>query len=324
MAEKAGALDLNPKTLELKDIEKKNKRKFRHWIPFYIMGLPGMIYIIINNYIPMFGLQIAFKNYNYRDGIWGSAWCGFSNFGYLFTSDQAFRITRNTLLYNFVFIVLGIVFGVTVAILVNEVISVAAKRFYQTVILLPYLMSMVIIAYLVYVYLSPSTGLFNAILKSLGLETIDWYREKAYWPFILVFVNQWKGIGFGMVLYLSSIIGISKDYYEAAQIDGATNWQQITRITLPLLKPTIITLLILNCGNIFRSDFGLFYQVPMNQGSLYAVTDTIDTFVYRGLMEQPNMAMSSAAGFYQSIVCFICIVAVNGIIRKISKENAMF
>lgn len=303
---------------------KPKKRKFRHWIPFYIMGLPGMIYLLINNYLPMFGLQIAFKKFNYSKGIWGSDWCGFANFEYLFSSDQAFRITRNTLLYNLAFIVLGMVLGVAVAILVNEVISKAAKRFYQTVILLPYLMSMVIIAYLVFAYLSPSTGLFNSIIEFFGGQPIDWYREKAYWPFILAFVQQWKSIGFGMVLYLSSIVGISKDYYEAAQIDGATKWQQITRITLPLLKPTIITLLILNCGNIFRSDFGLFYQVPMNQGSLYEVTDTIDTFVYRGLMVKPNMAMSSAAGFYQSIVGFICILTVNGIIRKVSKENAMF
>lgn len=310
--------------MDLKSIPKKNKTKFSHWIPFYIMGLPGMLYLLINNYLPMFGLQIAFKKFNYSQGIWGSKWCGFDNFEYLFSSDQAFRITRNTILYNLAFIVLGMVLGVAVAILVNEVISVAAKRFYQTVILLPYLMSMVIIAYLVYAYLSPTTGLFNSIIRSLGGEGPDWYREKIYWPFILIFVNQWKGIGFGMVLYLSSIVGISKDYYEAAQIDGATKWQQIRKITLPLLKPTLITMLILNCGNIFRSDFGLFYQVPMNQGVLYSVTDTIDTFVYRGLMVKPNMAMSSAAGFYQSIVGFICIVLVNGIIRKVSSENAMF
>ena len=324
MAANVKATNVNSNAMELKDIPKKNKTKFRHWIPFYIMGLPGMLYLIINNYLPMFGLQIAFKKFNYSQGIWGSKWCGLANFEYLFSSDQAFRITRNTILYNLAFIVLGMVFGVAVAILVNEVISKAAKRFYQTVILLPYLMSMVIIAYLVFAYLSPSTGLFNSIITALGGEGVDWYREKAYWPIILIFVQQWKSIGFGMVLYLSSIVGISKEYYEAAQIDGATKWQQIRKITLPLLKPTIITLLILNCGNIFRSDFGLFYQVPMNQGTLYSVTDTIDTFVYRGLMVKPNMAMSSAAGFYQSVVGFICIVSVNGIIRKVSKENAMF
>lgn len=304
--------------------EKKRKFKFRHWIPFYIMGLPGLIYLIINNYLPMFGLQIAFKKFNYSKGIWGSPWVGLDNFKFLFTSDSAFRITRNTLLYNIAFIILGMVLGVAVAILVNEIFSKTAKKFYQTVILLPYLMSMVIIAYLVYAYISPTTGLFNAIIKSLGGKPVEWYSNKSYWPFILIFVQQWKTIGFGMVLYLSSIVGISKDYYEAAQIDGATKWQRIRKITLPLLKPTLITMLILNCGNIFRSDFGLFYQVPMNQGSLYAVTDTIDTFVYRALMVKPNMAMSSAAGFYQSVVGFICITAVNGIIRKVSKENAMF
>ncbi|HIS48255.1 MAG TPA: sugar ABC transporter permease [Candidatus Scybalocola faecigallinarum] len=310
--------------MTLEEIPKKNKTKFSHWIPFYIMGLPGLAYLIINNYLPMFGLQIAFKKYNYAQGIWGSKWCGFANFEYLFSSEQAFRITRNTILYNLVFIVLGMILGVAVAIFVNEVISAAAKRFYQTVILLPYLMSMVIVAYLVYAYLSPNTGLVNAIIRSLGGGGIEWYSDTVYWPFILVFVNQWKTIGFSMVLYLASLVGISKEYYEAAQIDGASKWQQIKSITLPLLKPTMITLLILNCGRIFRSDFGLFFQVPMNQGALYSVTDTLDTFVYRSLMEQPNMAMSSAAGFYQSVVCFICVLLVNGIVRKVNKENAMF
>lgn len=308
----------------MKDIPEKNKTKFRHWVPFYIMGLPGLLYLFINNYLPMFGLQIAFKKFNYARGIWGSDWCGLDNFKYLFGSEQAFRITRNTIVYNLFFIVLGMVCGVAVAILINEVISVFAKRFYQTVILLPYLMSMVIVAYLVYAYLSPGTGLVNSVIRGFGGEGIEWYKEKIYWPFILVFVNLWKSIGFGMVLYLSSIVGISKEYYEAAQIDGATKWQQIKKITLPLLKPTMITMLILNCGHIFRSDFGLFYQVPMNQGALYAVTDTIDTFVYRGLMVKPNMAMSSAAGFYQSVVGFICVLTVNGIVRKVNSENAMF
>jgi putative aldouronate transport system permease protein len=309
--------------MELVGKSNKKRKKIKHWIPFYIMGLPGMIYLLINNYLPMVGLQVAFKKWDYQKGMWFSDWIGLKNFEFLFKS-QAFRITRNTLLYNLTFIIVGAILGISVAILVNEIQSKQFKKIYQTIILLPFLMSMVIVAYLTYAYLSPQTGYINNILEAIGLNRISWYSEKKYWPFILVFVQQWKTIGFGMVIYLSSIVGISKDYYEAAELDGATKWQQIRTITLPLLKPTIITLLILQVGQIFRSDFGLFYQVPMDQGSLYAVTDTIDTFVYRGLMKTNNIGMSAAAGFYQSVVCFITVVIFNGVIRKVNKENAMF
>lgn len=302
---------------------KKKKKRLKNWMPFYIMGLPGMIYLFINNYMPLFGLQIAFKKFNARKGIFGSDWIGLKNFEFLF-KGQAFRITRNTLLYNITFIIVGTVLAVAVAILVNEIINVQAKKFYQTAILLPYLMSMVIVAYLGYTYLSPQTGLINSILNKIGIDDISWYSQPKYWPFILVFINQWKNIGFGLVIYLSSIVGISKEFYEAAALDGATKWQQIKMITLPLIKPTIVTMFILSVGQIFRSDFGLFYQVPMNQGALFSVTDTIDTFVYRGLMQTNNVGMSSAAGFYQSLVCFLSVILVNWIIKHMSEENALF
>ncbi len=303
---------------------KKKKIDWKHWIPFYIMGIPGFIYLIINNYLPLAGLQIAFKKYNYRDGMWGSQWNNFDNFEYLLGSNDLSNILRNTILYNLVFIVVGMVLGVAVAILLNEITGKIAQRFYQTVILLPYLISMVIVAYLAYAYLAPESGLINGIIASLGGEKIDWYSSPQYWPFILVFINQWKSIGFGMILYYSSLVGISKDYYEAAMLDGASKWQQIRYVTLPLLKPTIITLLILNCGNIMRSDFGLFYQVPQNSGMLYSVTDTIDTYVYRMLMINNDIGVSSAAGFIQSIVGFVLVISVNGIIRKLNKESALF
>ncbi len=302
----------------------RRKYKFSHWIPFYLMGLPGMLYLAVNNYLPMFGLQIAFKNYKPKLGIWRSSFVGFKNFRYLFSSSQAFRITRNTILYNLVFIILGVILGVGVAILMNEIISAASKKFYQTAILLPYLMSMVIVSYLAYSFLSPSNGFINSLIARFGGEPVSWYREKQYWPFILVFINTWKSIGFEMLIYYSTIISIDREMYEAAEIDGATRFQQIRSITLPLIRPTVITLLILHCGNIFRSDFGLFFQVPMNQGALYSVTDTIDTFVYRSLMEEPNIALSSAAGFYQSLVGFALVMLVNSIVRRISREQAIF
>lgn len=303
---------------------KKKKIDWKHWIPFYLMGIPGFIYLLINNYLPLAGLQIAFKQFNYRDGMWGSKWNDFENFTYLLGSNDIKIILRNTILYNLVFIVVGMVLGVAVAILLNEVRNKIAQQFYQTVILLPYLMSMVIVAYLAYAYLAPESGMINGILSALGMDKIDFYREPKFWPFILLFINQWKSIGFGMILYYSSLVGISKDYYEAAMLDGASKWQQIRYITLPLLKPTIITLLILNCGNIMRSDFGLFYQVPQNSGMLYNVTDTIDTYVYRMLMINNDIGVSSAAGFIQSIVGFVLVLTVNAIIRKLDKDNALF
>jgi len=306
------------------DVRKK-KMNLRRWLPFYVMGLPGLVYLFINNYMPLAGLQIAFKNFNYRDGMWGSKWNGLKNFEFLFKTSDAWIMIRNTLLYNIVWIILGIVIGISAAILLNEILSKRAKQFYQTIILLPHLMSMVVIAYLAYAYLATSTGLFNkSILEPLGGSSINWYAEPKLWPFILTFIQQWKSIGFGMVLYLSSIVGIDKSFYEAAEVDGATKWQQIRKITLPLIKPTVIMLLILQLGQIFRSDFGLFYQVPMNQGALFSATQTIDTYVYRALLERNDIRMSSAASFIQSIVGFIFIVTANKIVKKVDQKSSLF
>lgn len=304
----------------------KKKMNWKHWLPFYIMFIPGLAYLLINNYLPLYGLQLAFKQFSYRKGITGSDWIGFKNFKFLFATKDAFIMIRNTLLYNIIWILIGIVFGVTVAILFNEILNKTAKKFYQTAILLPYLMSMVVVAYLVYAFLSTDTGLINnTILEGwLGKDGVAWYAESKYWPFILTFVQQWKQIGFGMLLYLSSLVGIDKTYYEAAMLDGATKWQQIKAITLPLLKPTIIMLMILNIGQIFRSDFGLFYQVPMNQGALYSTTQTIDTYVFRALLVNNNMGMSAAASFLQSVVGFIFIVAANTIVRKMDENSSLF
>lgn len=304
---------------------KASKRaSFKKWLPIFIMGIPGFVYLFINNYMPLYGLLIAFKKYNYALGISGSEWAGFQNFEYLFKTKDAWVITRNTLAYNLVFIALDAVLCVALAIFLNEIRRKASKKFYQTVILLPYLMSLVVVSYLTYAFLGDRTGLINSVLNSLGMESIQFYAKKEYWPFILTFVRMWRGIGYGTIIYLSTLVGFGDTYYEAAELDGATKWQQIKNITLPLLKPTIIMLTTLSMGNIFRSDFGLFYQVPRNQGMLYQATDTIDTYVFRALMKNGNIGLSSAAAFYQSIVCFITILIFNGIIRKISKEDALF
>ena len=308
-----------------KSVGKRKKINWKHYLPYYLFALPGVIYMICNNYLPMFGIVIAFKKLNFRKGIFGSDWAGFENFKFLFASKDAWSITRNTLLYNIAFIVLTTVLAVVVAILINEIRSRVASKLYQSLILIPYLMSWVIVSYLGYAMLSGETGLINnMILKPLGLAPVSWYNTPKYWPFILVFVHLWKTVGYAMIIYYSSIVGISQDYYEAATLDGASKWQQIKSITLPLLKPTMITMLVLQVGRIFYSDFGLFYQVPMNSGTLYSVTRTIDVYVYNALMKSSDFGMSSAASVYQSIVGFVMIVAVNALIRKTSKENALF
>ena len=299
--------------------------RIRHNIPLYLMFLPGAIYLLINNYIPMAGLVIAFKQVNWNKGILKSPWVGFSNFEYLFKTKEAWNITRNTLGYNIIFIILGTVIAIAVAILLNEITSLMLKKTYQTVILLPYLISMVVVSYLVYAMLSSENGFVNlSILRPLGKQEISWYTESKYWPAILILIYIWKTFGYNCILYYATLVGIDRGYYEAAVIDGASRWQQIRHITLPELVPTIITLTLMSIGKIFYSDFGLFYQVPMDSGPLYDVTNTIDTYVYRGLIRQNNVGMSSAAGFYQSIIGFVLVLLANYAVRRISKENALF
>lgn len=302
----------------------KRKALRKRSIPIYIMALPGLIYLFINNYMPMPGIVLAFKNYNAKKGIYGSPWAGFKNFKYLFATSDAFIITRNTICYNLVFILVNTFFAIMIAIILSELTS-RMKKLYQSVILLPYLLSAVIVSYLVFAFLSPENGFINnSILLPLGKEPVSWYQEQRYWPFILVFVNLWKGLGYNCIIYLSTIIGFDRGYYEAAAIDGATKWQQITKITLPLLRPTIIMLTLMAVGRIFYSDFGLFYQVPQNSGALLPVTNTIDTYVYRGLLELGDISMSAAAGVYQSLVGFALVLAANLTVRRIDPDSALF
>ena len=310
----------------MKSTKKKRNPQlmFKRYFPVYLMAFPGLIYLFINNYMPLPGLVLAFKNYNVKKGIWGSDWIGFKNFKFLFATKDAFVITRNTICYNVAFIIINTIAAVAVAIILSE-LRHKVKKFYQSVILLPYMISMVIVSYLCFAFLSPENGfLNNTVLKALGMQPISWYMEKKYWPFIIILVNLWKTIGYNCIIYLSTIVGFDKGYYEAAAIDGAGKWKQITSITIPLLKPTIIMMTLLSVGKIFYSDFGLFYQVPQNSGALYAVTNTIDTYVYRGLLELGDITMSAAAGLYQSVIGFVLVLATNLIVRKIDPESALF
>lgn len=307
----------------MKKAHTKSRRK--HALAYYLMVLPGLIYLIINNYIPMFGIMIAFKKMNYQKGIFKSDWNGLDNFKFLFKTKDAWTITRNTLLYNIAFFIVGTVFAIILAIMINEITNKRASKVYQTIILLPFLMSWVVVSYLVFAFLSSENGLVNlTILPILGKEPVNWYGDKAYWPFILVLVNCWKGVGYSMIIYLSSLVGISQDYYEAARIDGANKGAQIRYITLPLLKPTVITLFIMSVGQIFRSDFGLFYQVTKNSGLLYEYTRTIDVYVYQALMKNSDYAMSSAASVYQSVVGFVLIILANKIVKRYQANMALF
>ena len=301
----------------------KWKRIKRFW-PIYLMMLPGLAYLFINNYMPLPGLVVAFKQYNAVKGIFGSPWVGFKNFEYLFKTGDALAITRNTILYNVAFIVVDTVLAIAVAIILSELTG-KVKNFYQSAILLPNLISTVIIGYLVFAFFSVENGFVNnTLLPALGLQPIEWYSQPKYWPYILIFVNAWKSIGYICIVYLSTIMGLDRSMYEAATIDGASKWQQIKYLTLPLLKPTVILLTLMAIGRIFYSDFGLFYQVPMNSGQLYNTTSTIDTYVYRGLLEDNNIGRASAAGFIQSIVGFLCVISANAVVRKLEAESALF
>jgi putative aldouronate transport system permease protein len=305
--------------------KKKTRTKIKAYLPLYFMLLPGCIYMLINNYIPMAGLLLAFKRINYALGLWKSPWVKFDNFKYLFLTNDAAIMFRNTICYNIAFILLGNIMAIFVAVLLDLIAKKGRKKVYQTMILIPYMISMVIVSYIVFAFLSNQNGFINkSILPALGREGISWYTNAGYWPFILTLVFLWKSFGYSSILYYATIIGIDKSYYEAAMVDGATLWQQIKYIALPGLKPTIIILVLLQIGRICYSDFGLFYQVPMNSGLLYSTTTTIDTYVYRGLLTLNDLGRSTAAGFLQSFLGFAMVITANWVVRKLEKDNALF
>lgn len=293
----------------------------------YSMALPGFIYMFIIYYIPMFGLIIAFKNYHPIDGIWGSEWAGLNNFKFFFTSLSAFTVTFNTLFYNIVFITLGIGMALLSAILFNELSSRILPKLYKSIMLLPYLISWVIASYILFALLSTDKGLINRILIYFGGEPLSWYMETKVWRFIIPMAYVWKNIGYLMIIFIAGITSIPSSYYEAADIDGASTYQKVFRITLPLLSPIIATLILLQVGKIFYGAFGdwsLFYNLPRESGILYSTTDVIDTYIFRSLRQLNDFGMSSAVGFYQSLVGCILVILSNKVIRKYNPEGAIF
>lgn len=300
------------------------KQGGQHW-QLWLIAAPGILYLLINNYIPMMGVFLAFKDFNYMKGVFGSDWCGFKNFEFLFKTKDAFIMTRNTLLYNATFIVIGTIFAIFVAILLSELGEKLRTKFFQASLLLPNLLSWVIIGIVGYAFLNADNGFLDkTVLPALGLDSVAWYSNPQFWPFILILVFLWKNTGYTSIIYMAGISGISKDIFEAAQLDGASKFKQIWHITLPLLKPTVIITTLMMVGRIFYSDFGLFYQMPQNSGALFPVTQTIDTYVYRALMTSNNVGMAAAAALFQSIVGFILVLGANLFVRKVDPENALF
>lgn len=307
---------------------KKEFARIKNSMPLYMMFIPGFILTLMFSYIPMFGMIIAFKQVNLRDGILGSPWVGLDNFKMLMSNSNAWIAMRNTVLYNLVFIATGVVFAVTIAVLLSLVKNKLASKVYQTIYIMPYFLSMVIIAYIVYAFLNMESGFLNntVLLKLFGEEKINWYTQTKAWPIILFIVNAWKTIGYSSIVYLAAMAGIDPVLYEAAAIDGASTWKKIRYITLPSLRNIVIIMTIMDIGRIFSSDFGLFYNVPMNSGALYPTTLVMNTYVYNMMIGAgtSGSGMSAAASMLQSVVGFIMVVSANAVVRKIDRESAMF
>jgi putative aldouronate transport system permease protein len=312
---------------------RKQKNGFRNELrssaPLLSMLVPGLLILLVNNYLPMLGTVIAFKQYrfsgNFVESILKSKWVGFSNFKFFFDTPYAYLMTRNTILYNFVFIVLDIAVPVLLAIALNELRGKTLSKTYQSLMFLPYFLSWIIVSYLAFSLLSVDKGFANkSILEPLGGAPVEWYSEGVYWPFILVFFHMWKYTGYNVVVYLAAISGIDTEYYEAASIDGATRLQQIWHITIPMLKNLMIILTLLAVGRIFNADFGLFYNVTRNSGAILDYVLVIDTYVFTALRNTSNIGMAAAAGTYQAVVGCITVFTANLIVRKIDKDMSLF
>ncbi|MDR1025587.1 MAG: ABC transporter permease subunit [Treponema sp.] len=307
-----------------------NKPKKKLWskddTEFTVLALPTAVWYFLFCYMPMFGIIIAFKDYrisgSFINSIVKSRWVGFENFKFLFSNPDIWIIIRNTLLYNVVMIACGIVIPVTLALIISELRNKTLAKIYQTILFFPYFLSWVVVSTVVWAFLSYDMGMINMIAIDLGLPQHNWYTDRGFWPGFLVFMSQWKGVGYGTVIYLAAITSLDKTVYEAAIIDGATKWQQIWNITLPMIKTVIVLMFILAAGRIFYSDFGLFFQVPRDSNSLYRVVYTIDVFVYKQL-RLSTVGMASAAAFLQAVISCFTILMVNQIVRKVDADSAM-
>ena len=312
-------------------MEKKQsikKQGFLHDLYQYrvllLMLLPSVILVFIFNYVPMGGVIMAFKKFNYRDGIFKSPWVGLSNFKFFFMSGKALTVTRNTALYNILFITVNTILEIGFAIILNEIVVKPIKKLIQSFIFLPYFISWVIVGSIAYSLLNFESGILNSILTNMGLERINFYSHGKYWPWIIVFFNAWKGVGYGMVVYLAVIAGLDSTLIEAAEIDGANIFQKIRYITIPSLIPTTITLTLLALGRIFRGNLDLFYQLVGQNGVLFEYTDVIDTYVFRLTLAASDLGQTVAIGFYQSVLCFVTIIIANWLVKRYDENYSLF
>jgi len=299
------------------------KRVFTHRT-LLLMLLPAALHVILFSYLPMGGVVLAFKQFQYTLGIWGSPWVGFENFRYFFQSGEAFQVTRNTVLYNLAFIGIVTAAQITAAVFLSEIGSKFFKKLTQSVMFLPFFISWVIVGSIVYNIFNFEHGLLNSVLAWFGAAPVNVYGEPGVWKYLIVFFKLWKELGYGTVIYLAAIISIDSEMYDAGKIDGANMFQRIRYIMIPSIMPVIVILFLLSVGQVFRGDFGLFYQLIGDNGALFAQTDVIDTFVFRSLLRSSEIGMAAAAGFYQSVMCFATILLVNFTVKRVKDDYALF
>lgn len=304
-------------------LNRTRKTKIKENLQMLTMTIPGLILVFLFCYLPMPGIAIAFKKYNPNLGIWGSAWNGLDNFKFFFTSQDAGRTIRNTVFYSVGFLIIDLFFAVGLALMFYFLRSRKALKVYNTIVITPKFMSAVIVAFIVYAILSPSYGLLNSIIKFFGGKPIAWYSEPKYWPWILTITHIWQTVGMNSIVYYASLMSLDESLLEAAVIDGANRRQQIFHVIIPHLVPIMVITTILGMGSIFGGDFGLFYQVPKDQGLLYPTTDIISTYTYRAMLSG-SLEKSAAVGLFQSVVGLIMVVSTNAIVKKISPENSLF
>ena len=298
--------------------------EFKQHKALFAMAAPAFFLVLIMSYLPMSGLVLAFKNYRYDRGVFGSDWNGLANFKYLFNSGTGWLITRNTVLYNLLNLITSQLLAVIIAIFITEIHAKLFKKVTQSVILLPYFISWVVVGVFVYNLFNYETGIINTLVKNAGGEPINFYGIPMAWPFIICAFNSWKWTGYNSVIYIAAITGVDGEIHEAASIDGATIFQRIRYITLPSIRPTLVTMILLQVGRILRGDFEMFYQIIGSNGQLFKATDVIDTYVFRSLITNPDIGMTAAATFYQSVLCFIIIMVVNAIVKHIDEDYALF
>ena len=305
--------------------KKKNRAlsDFKRSLPFLFLALPGFITLVVFRIVPLFGLILPFKDYKPALGFFGSKWVGFRNFKFLFGNADVQIATRNTIYYNLVGIIVGIIAGVTIALLLYE-LSNKYVKIYQTILYLPHFISFVVVAFIVKGLLDLNYGVLNNVIQYFGGQPVEWYAEPKYWYWIIPILSVWKGLGNGAIMYYAALIGISPELYESARIDGAGKLQQVWHISIPMIKNVIIVLFILNIGKIMHADLSLYYNVPLNLGQLYPATDVLDTYVLRALKTLGDVGMSSAAALYQAVVGFILVILSNTIAKKVDPESVMF